>query len=131
MALSRGSGSRLAVQTITLASGEVIDLPVHATVDALGNPISPGTLAVTTTQSGTISASGGTQAITFTTTSRQEVLNPSAAILWASWGTPAVNGAGSFAIAPNGSYAPGQGVGGTLTLLSTAATQPYTVNRFA
>ena len=130
MALTRGSGSRLAVQTTTI-NGETVDIPVHATVDAAGNFISPGTLAVTTTQSGTIATSGGTTAITFTNTSRQEVLNPSSATLWASWGAPVVNGSGSFQINAGGSYAPGQGVGGTLTLLSTAASQPYTVNRFA
>ena len=131
MPITRGLGSRKAVQTVVV-NGETIDIPVHATVDATGNFISPGTLAVTTTQSGTITTSGTTASITFTTSSRQEVLNPSASILWAAWGAaPTVNGAGSFAIAPNGSYAPGQGVGGTLQLLSTVATQTYTVNRFS
>lgn len=131
MALTRGSGSRGAVQIVTIG-GETVDLPAHVTVDGAGNLVSPGTLAVTTTQSGTIAASGGTASVTFTTTSRQEVINPSAATLWAAWGAaPVVNGAGSFPIVPNGSYAPGQGIGGTLQLLSTAATQTYTVNRFA
>jgi hypothetical protein len=131
MALTRGTGSRLAVQTTTI-NGEVVDIPVHATVDAAGNLLSPGTLAVTTTQSGTIAASGGTAAVTFTTTSRQEVINASTGTLWAAWGAaPTVNGAGSFPINAGGSYAPGQGIGGTLQLLSTAASQAYTVNRFA
>lgn len=83
-------------------------------------------------QSGTIAASGGTANVTFVNTARQEVLNPSTGTLWARWGgVPAVNGAGSFPIAAGGSYAPGFGVAGTLQLLSTAASQTYTVNRFA
>lgn len=87
-----------------------------------------GTAAIT---SGSIATSGGTATITFSSPTRVEILNPSTATLWASWGTPAVNGAGSFPINPGGSYAPGYGVVGTLTLLSTAANQPYTANRFA
>lgn len=86
-----------------------------------------GTAAIT---SSTIATSGATATIAFSATSRVEILNPSTATLWASWGTPAVNGAGSFPINPGGSYAPGFGVVGTLTLLSTAANQPYTANRF-
>lgn len=81
--------------------------------------------------SGTIAASGGTQAIAMTNTTRSEVLNPSTGTLWASWGTPAVNGAGSFQINAGGAYNVPDRAAGTLTLLSTAASQPYTVNRFS
>ena len=87
--------------------------------------------AASTALSGTISASGGTAAITMTNTTRTEVINPSTGTLWASWGTPAVNGAGSFPITAGSSYSPPDRSAGTLTLLSTAATQPYTVNRFS
>jgi hypothetical protein len=79
---------------------------------------------------GTIAASGGTAALVFTNITDGEVMNPSTAVLWASWGTPAVNGAGSFAIQPNGSYRPPSRVAGTLTLLSTATNQTYTFNKF-
>ncbi len=88
--------------------------------------------AATNADSGTIAASGGTVSISFVSGARAEIVNPSTATLWARWGAaPAVNGAGSFPIVANGSYAPGYGVTGTLQLLSTAASQPYTVNRFA
>ncbi len=85
---------------------------------------------VSTALSGTIATSGATATVAFINTARQEVINPSASVLWASWGTPAVNGAGSFQIAPGGSYSTDRTVG-TLTLLATAATQGFTVNRFA
>lgn len=91
------------------------------------NPVSTASSAL----SGTISASGGTAAIAMTNTTRTEVINPSTGTLWASWGTPAVNGAGSFPINAGGTYSPPDRTAGTLTLLSTAATQPYTVNRFS
>lgn len=131
MALTRGTGSRMAVQVTTI-SGETVDIPAFVAVDAAGNITSTGALAVTTTQSGTIAASGGTASVTFTTTSRQEVINASTGTLWAAWGAaPTVNGAGSFPINAGGSYGPGHGIGGTLQLLSTAASQTYTVNRFA
>lgn len=81
--------------------------------------------------SGTIATSGGTAQIAITNTTRSEVLNPSSGTLWASWGAPAVNGAGSFPILAGGSYGPPDRTAGTLTLLSTAANQPYTVNRFS
>ncbi len=74
--------------------------------------------------------SGATAAIAFTNTARQEVINPSTSTLWASWGTPAVNGAGSFPIIAGGSFSTDRTTG-TLTLLSTVATQPFTVNRYA
>ena len=83
------------------------------------------------TLSGSIAASGGTVTIIIANTARYEVLNPSTATLWASWGTPAVNGIGSFPINAGGSYGPPDRTAGTLTLLSTAANQNYTVNRFA
>jgi len=86
--------------------------------------------AASSALSGTIAASGGTQAVAFINTARQEVINPSAATLWASWGTPAVNGAGSFPIAPGGTFSTDR-TAGTLTLLSTAASQPYTINRYS
>jgi len=85
---------------------------------------------VSTALSGTIATSGGTAAIAMTNTTRTEVINSSTGTLWASWGTPAVNGAGSFQILTGGSYSADR-VAGTLTLLSTAAAQPYTVNRFS
>lgn len=86
--------------------------------------------AVDTTQSGTIATSGGTASVTFDNAARLEVINPSTGNLWARWNAaPAVNGAGSFPIAVGGSYAPGFGTAGTLQLLSTAAGQPFTVNR--
>jgi hypothetical protein len=85
---------------------------------------------VSTALSGTIATSGATMAVTFTNSTRQEVINPSTSALWASWGTPAVNGAGSFPIAPGGSFSADR-TAGTLTLLSTVATQPVTVNRYS
>jgi len=81
--------------------------------------------------SGSIAASGSTAAVQITNTTRSEIINPSAATLWASWGTPAINGVGSFPIVAGGSYNPPDRTAGTLTLLSTAANQPYTVNRFS
>jgi len=86
---------------------------------------------VSSALSGAITTSGGNAAIVMTNTTRTEVLNPSTATLWASWGTPVVNGAGSFPIVAGGTYSPPDRTAGTLTLLSTAATQPYTVNRFS
>jgi hypothetical protein len=83
-----------------------------------------------TTNGGTIATSGTTVTLTFTSDSDYEVMNPSTATLWASWGTPAVNGANSFPILTGGSYRPPSRVAGTLRLLSTAATQNYTFNRF-
>jgi hypothetical protein len=84
-----------------------------------------------TALSGTIAATGATATIAFTNTTRQELHNPSTAILWASWGaTPAVNGAGSFQIAPGGTFTTDR-TAGTLTLLSTVASQPFTVNRYS
>lgn len=79
---------------------------------------------------GTIATSGGTAALTFTNTTDGEVINPSTGTLWASWGTPAVNGSGSFPILTGGTYRPPSRVAGTLTLLSTAASQTYTFNKF-
>ncbi len=84
---------------------------------------------VSSALSGSITTSGGTAAIALTNATRTEIINPSAAALWASYGTPAVNGAGSFKIAPDGTYTVDRAAG-TLTLLSTAAAQPYTINRF-
>jgi len=107
-------------------------MPVWLADDDL-NPVTLGVApanAVSSALSGTIATSGGTAAIPFVNTARQEVLNSSTATLWASWGTPAVNGAGSFPIAPGGAFATDR-TAGTLTLLSTAATQPYTVNRYS
>ncbi len=103
-------------------------IPVIST-DINGNAIN-GSYTASSALSGTIAASGGTAAIPFITTARQEVINPSTATLWASWGTPSVNGAGSFPIAAGGSFSVNH-VAGTLTLLSTAATQTYTVNRYS
>lgn len=79
--------------------------------------------------SGTIAASGGTAAMTFTSTTDGEFVNPSTGTFWCSWGTPSVNGAGSYPVAPGGSYRPPSRVAGTWTCLSTAANQPYTFNR--
>ncbi len=84
---------------------------------------------VSSALSGSITTSGGTTAIALTNATRTEIINPSATALWASYGTPAVNGAGSFKIAPDGTYTVDRAAG-TLTLLSTAAAQPYTINRF-
>ena len=103
-------------------------------VGTLANPLrnvaSTAANTVSSALSGTISASGGTATVPFVNTARQEVLNPSTATLWASWGTPAVNGAGSFPIAPGGTFSTDR-TAGTLTLLSTAATQSFTVNRYS
>jgi len=85
---------------------------------------------VSTALSGTITTSGTTATVAFVNTARQEVINPSAATLWASWATPTVNGAGSFPIAAGGTFSTDRTTG-TLTLLSTTATQPYTVNRYS
>lgn len=85
---------------------------------------------VSSALSGTIATSGATAAVAFINTARQEVINSSASVLWASWGTPSVNGAGSFPINAGGSYSTDRTTG-TLTLLSTAASQPYTVNRYS
>lgn len=85
---------------------------------------------VSTALSGTIATSGATVAIAFTNTTRQEIINPSTATIWASWGTPAVNGAGSFPINSGGSFSTDR-TAGTLTLLSTIATQAFTVNRYS
>lgn len=100
-------------------------------VDAAGELATVGTVAntVSNSLSGTIVTSGGTQTIPFIANARQEVINSSTGTLWASWGTVAVNGAGSFPIAPAGSFTTDRTTG-TLTLLSTAANQPYTVNRY-
>lgn len=86
--------------------------------------------AASSALSGTITTSGTTAAITMTNVTRTEIINPSASTLWASWGTPAVGGAGSFPILTNGTYNVPDRAAGTLTLLSTAASQPYTINRF-
>lgn len=94
-------------------------------------PTSGSASTASSALSGTIATSGGTAAITMTNTTRSEVINPSTGVLWASWGTPGVNAAGSFPINPAGSYNPPDRAGGTLTLLSTSASQPYTVNRFS
>ncbi|UZK69574.1 hypothetical protein OKW76_00345 [Sphingomonas sp. S1-29] len=81
--------------------------------------------------SGTIATTGGTASIPFINTARQEVHNPSSAILWASWaGAPTPNGAGSFQIAAGASYSTDRTTG-TLQLLSTADAQSYTVHRFS
>lgn len=108
-------------------------IPTYA-VDLRGVPIDgvgrvPANVA-DSSLSGTIAASGGTTSIAFVNTARQEVINPSTATLWARWGgVPAVNGAGSFPIAPGGSFSTDR-TAGTLQLLSTAASQSYTVNRY-
>lgn len=106
------------------SSGEI------ASGDATGTWVHAPANTVSTALSNTIAASGGTATLAFTNTSRQEVINPSTSTLWASWGTPAVNGAGSFPIAPGGSFSTDRTTG-TLTLLSTVATQPFTVNRYS
>lgn len=97
-------------------------------------PSSPLRTAPTTSapvrQGGTIATSGGTAAVAFVSTADTEIVNPSTATLWGSWATPAVNGADSYPIAPGGSYRPPNRVAGTFTLLSTIATQTYTVTRF-
>lgn len=81
--------------------------------------------------SNTIATSGTVVNVVFIPTARQEVINPSTSTIWARWGAdPVVNGAGSFPIAPGGSFSTDR-TNGTLRLLSTAATQPYTVNRYS
>lgn len=103
---------------------------IAATGDITGGWMHNPPSTVSSALSGSIATSGTTAAIVMTNVTRTEVMNPSTAPLWASWGTPAVNGAGSFAIAAGGSYNVPDRAAGTLTLLSTAATQPYTINRF-
>lgn len=99
-------------------------------VDVAGNPVGQG-VAPDSGLSGTIGSSGGTASIPFVSTARQEVINPSTSTLWARWNAvPAVNGAGSFPIAPGGSFSTA-GTTGTLQLLSTAASQPFTVTRYS
>lgn len=124
----------------TQAAGVRVGGEVLLTCDATGRncgPVGPTTPLRTApassapvSQGGTIAASGGTAAVAFVSTSDTEIVNPSAATLWGSWGTPAVNGADSYPIAPGGSYRPPNRVAGTFTLLATAATQTYTVTRF-
>lgn len=98
--------------------GDVTGTWVHAPASSVAN------------LSGTIAASGGTAEVIFANTAKQEIINPSTSVLWARWGgNPTVNGAGSFPIAPGGTYSVDR-VGGTIVLLSTAANQPYTVYRF-
>lgn len=106
--------------TLDRGRGDATGMWTHAPASAASSALS-----------GTISTSGGTAPITMTNTTRSEIINPSTGTLWASWGTPAVNGAGSFPINAGGTYSPPDRAAGTLTLLSTAATQPYTVNRFS
>lgn len=81
-------------------------------------------------QGGTIAASGGTATVTFVSTADTEIVNPSTATLWGSWGTPAVNGANSYPIAAGQSFRPPNRPVGTFTLLSTAANQIYTATRY-
>lgn len=102
---------------------------VMARGDATGASVH-GPTSTPVQQGGTITASGGTAAITFVNTSDTEIVNPSTATLWGSWGTPAVNGANSYPIAAGGSYRPPNRVAGTFTLLSTAANQAFTATRF-
>jgi hypothetical protein len=94
-------------------------------------PISPRKTTVSSALSGVLATSGATVAIPITNTTRTEVMNPSSATLWASFGTPSVNGAGSFPILPNGSFSIPDQTSGTLTLLATATAQAYTVNRYS
>ncbi|MGA1798683.1 hypothetical protein VH567_07870 [Sphingomonas sp. 4RDLI-65] len=98
--------------------GDITGTWTHAPASAASNALS-----------GTITTSGATAAVAFINTARQEIINPSASTLWASWGAPAVNGAGSFPIAPGGSFSADR-TAGTLTVLSTVAAQPYTVHRY-
>lgn len=92
-----------------------------------------GSFSVPVTQkdlSGTIATSGNTVAIPVPEgTKSVEVFNPSAAALWVRLnGVPAVNGAGSVQlVAGTGYYKPPEGFFGTLQILSTAVTQPYSV----
>lgn len=104
-------------------------IPVYQ-VDAFGNIMNAAT-SVDSSLSNTIATSGATVSIPFVATARQEVINPSASTLWARWGgVPAVNGAGSFPIAPGGSFSADR-TNGTLQLLSTAAGHAFTVNRYS
>lgn len=103
---------------------------VRALGDATGSIVHAPTNTVSSALSNTIAASGGTATVAFINTARQEVINPSTAAIWASWGTPGVNAAGSFQISPGGSFSTDR-TSGTLTLLSTVASQPFTVNRYS
>lgn len=104
--------------------------PLGTSANPLRNVNTAAANAVSTSLSGTIPLTGNTVTVAFINTARQEVINPSAATLWASWGTPAVNGAGSFPIAAGGAFSTDR-TAGTLRLLSTVDTQPYTVNRYS
>ena len=143
-----GGGSQLAYGTASADGGTAnrITMPVYAygvvynptttawdraRGDSTGSWVHNPTTTASPALSGTIAASGATSAIIMTNTTRTEVINPSTGTLWASWGTPAVNSAGSFPITAGSSYSPPDRAAGTLTLLSTAANQPYTVNRFS
>ncbi len=83
--------------------------------------------------SGTIATSGGTATVAYISTAmRQEFINVGTATLWVRWGTAAaVNGAGSIPVLAGGSYAAPGNVAGTLNILSTAASSPYTVIRYS
>lgn len=115
-------------QSICVKQGDGTCAPVGPSIPL---PISPRKTTVSSALSGVLATSGATVAIPITNTTRTEVMNPSTATLWASFGTPAVNGAGSFPILPNGSYSIPDQASGTLSLLSTAPTQAYTVNRYS
>jgi len=99
--------------------------------DTTGTWVHAPTNSVDSSLSNTIATSGAVVNVVFIPTARQEVINPSTSTIWARWGAdPVVNGAGSFPIAPGGSFSTDR-TNGTLRLLSTAATQPYTVNRYS
>lgn len=126
-------GANQAGTPVTATDGTTVYVPWLACTDAANNRISCGAQSNTSTptqQGGTIAASGGTVQVFFVNTADTEIVNPSTATLWGSWGTPTVNGANSYPIAPGGSYRPPNRVAGTFTLLATAANQTYTVTRF-
>lgn len=128
-----GTGNATVAYNATTAAGPVFFtsyLPSTTTPAAGVIGAVAGQASTPVQQGGTIAASGGTAAITFVNTNDTEIVNPSTATLWGSWGTPAVNGANSYPIAAGGSYRPPNRVAGTFTLLSTAANQTYTATRF-
>lgn len=106
MVLSRGSGSRLAVQTTTIG-GEIVDIPASTLVDATGNSVTVGSsyLPAGTNRGGSITTGGTAQQLAPANASRMFLSgqNTSTDDLWINeTGGTATGGSPSFRI-PAGS----------------------------
>lgn len=103
MALTRGTGSRIAVQTITIG-GETVDIPALTLVDGAGNPVPSSSAALPpgADKSGTIAAGGTAQQLAAANTSRTYLRgqNISGSDLWVNeiGGAAATNGVGSYRV---------------------------------